>query len=85
MDHNIKNHNCIICADEFSPDTIENLSLIKINSTNFKICLKCLNNSDPSNDFEQVKKIISSYEDLLNIYSLFKEAKDILHTIDIKV
>ncbi len=57
----ITSYNCIICAEEFNPEDLQNVTLSSINVTNFKICEKCLNHSDPADDYSEVKKIVSSY------------------------
>lgn len=53
--------NCIVCAQEFEPNELHNIALSKINTTTFKVCESCLNNSDPTEDYIEVRKIINSY------------------------
>jgi len=53
--------NCIICAKEFDSDELQSLALSKINATRFKICQACLDQCDPTEDYQQVREIISSY------------------------
>jgi hypothetical protein len=53
--------NCIICAKEFDPSELHSLALSKINVTRFKICDKCLEMSDPTNDYKEACDIIESY------------------------
>ncbi len=59
--------NCIICGNEFDLDELNNSKLFKINSTTFKVCEKCFNMSDPEEDYLQVKKIVNSYLDSIEI------------------
>ena len=70
--------NCVICAQEFNPDELQNVALSRINITSFKICEACLNASDPVDDYRQVRDIIYSYIKFSQAKSLFKEARDIL-------
>lgn len=53
--------NCIICADEFNPEDLHNVKLSEINVTRFKICEKCLQHSNPDNDYKEVKDIVRTY------------------------
>ena len=53
--------NCIVCSQEFIPSELDSLALDKINITNFKVCLGCLDSSDPAEDYRQVRDIIYNY------------------------
>jgi len=75
------NTNCIVCAEEFNPDELQDVVLSTINSTRFKICQKCLEMSDPANDYKQAKDIINQYLSSTEAKSCFSEAKDILLSI----
>ncbi len=55
------NCNCIICAQEFNPNDSLSEKLSDINFTNFKICLACLEISDPTNDYSEVRDIVNTY------------------------
>jgi hypothetical protein len=70
--------NCIVCAEEFNPDELQNVALSKINITPFKVCEACLNNSDPVNDYREVKNIVNSYLKFSQAKQLFEEVSDIL-------
>jgi hypothetical protein len=76
-----QNCNCVICAIEFNPNELECVNLSKINTTNFKICKACLDNSDPANDFAQARQIVDSYLKYAEAKSLLVEAKLILEDI----
>lgn len=84
MSSNKLNQNCIICAEEFSPSSIKDLKLKKINASKYKVCLKCLESSDPNSDYEDVKKIISDYKNISNIKIIFSEVKEMISSIDIE-
>jgi hypothetical protein len=73
--------NCFICSKEFNCDQLENLALSKINETRFKVCQGCFDNSDPSDDYRQVREIISSYLWFGEAKGMLKEAKSILADI----
>jgi uncharacterized protein YpuA (DUF1002 family) len=75
------NTNCIVCADEFNPDELQNVVLSKINFTNFKICQNCLEMSDPADDYKQAKDIINQYLSTAEAKNCFSEVKDILLSI----
>lgn len=75
-------YNCIVCADEFEPDELQNVVLSKINTTPFKVCLACLNNSDPLDDYQEVKNIVNSYLKFSQAKHLFNEVQDILNSRD---
>ena len=64
-------HNCIICAEEFSSDELHSVKLSNINVTKFKICESCLNKSDPSNDYQEVKNIVRTYIEYSDIRKLY--------------
>lgn len=53
--------NCVVCALEFNPNESKNIHLAKINITKFKICESCLEISDPSDDFNEVRQIVKKY------------------------
>jgi hypothetical protein len=63
--------NCIICAEEFNPDDLHNVTLSSINVTKFKICQNCLDDSDPENDYSQVKDMLSNYLSISNNKTLW--------------
>jgi hypothetical protein len=73
--------NCFACAREFDTNDLQSLALSKINATRFKICQACLDISDPSEDYRQVREIISSYLWFSEAKGLLKEASDILDDI----
>ena len=73
--------NCIVCAEEFNLDELQSVALSKINATNFKVCQACLDQSDPADDYRQVRDIVESYLSISKARSLFREAADILATI----
>lgn len=77
----LTSHNCIVCADEFDSNELHNVKLSEINVTRFKICEKCLNLSDPSNDYQEVKNIVNDYLKLSQAKFLFAEATEILKSI----
>lgn len=70
--------NCIICSTEFSPEESDSVALAKINITNFKVCQACLDSSDPTEDYRQVRDIVYDYLKMGQAKNFFKEAKDIL-------
>lgn len=76
-----KSCNCIICAGEFNEDELYSVALSEINATKFKVCKKCLDKSDPSDDYKEVKKIVNSYLEFINARNALKEAKEILKSI----
>jgi len=73
--------NCIVCAKEFDSDELQSIALSKINVTRFKICQACLDQCDPTEDYQEVREIISSYLWFAEAKGLFKEASDILEDI----
>ena len=73
--------NCIVCAQEFNSDELQSVALSKINVTRFKICQACLDQCDPSEDYRQVKDIISSYLWMAEAKGLYKEASEILEDL----
>lgn len=75
-----ENCNCVVCADEFSPDDLQSVALSKINVTNFKVCQACLDSSDPAEDYRQVREIVSSYLKVTEAKNLFAEAHSILES-----
>lgn len=53
----MENCNCIVCAFEYNPKDMEQL---KLSSNSFLyICKNCLSKSDPSNDYKEVKSMLS--------------------------
>jgi len=72
--------NCIVCASEFDTDELYSIALSRINVTRFKVCQKCLDSSDPSDDYQEARKIVNTYLKLSEAKHLFKEAKDILNS-----
>lgn len=74
----IKNCNCIVCANEFDPEELQGIALSKINVTRFKICQACLDQSDSTDDYRQVRDIVTSYLWFSEAKSSFKEASSIL-------
>lgn len=75
---NKENCNCIVCAQEFNPDELQNVALSKINVTSFKVCEACLNSCDPMDDYREVREIITSYLKFSEAKHLFNEVKGIL-------
>lgn len=73
--------NCVICAQEFDSNELRSVALSKINVTRFKICQACLDRCDPTEDYRQVREIVSSYLWFAEARELFKEASDILEDI----
>lgn len=59
MDH--QPCNCIICAQEFDPTDLHNITLYSINITKFKVCQACFDKCDPVDDYRQAKEIINVY------------------------
>lgn len=53
--------NCIVCAHEFNEEDLHSIALSSMHVTRFKICNSCINMSDPSNDYYEVRKIVTSY------------------------
>jgi hypothetical protein len=72
--------NCIVCAQEFDPDELQNVALSKINITAFKVCEACLNSSDPVDDYREVKNIVNSYLKFAQAKHLLEEVSDILES-----
>lgn len=70
--------NCIVCAEEYSYDELQTMTLASINNTRFKICQKCLDMSNPAEDYKEAREIINAYFKLSDAKNLFKEAKSIL-------
>lgn len=73
--------NCIVCAQEFNFDELQSVALSKINVTRFKICQTCLDATDPTEDYRQVREIISSYLWFAEARGMFKEASSILEDV----
>ncbi len=72
--------NCIICANEFDPNELQNTALSRVNITNFKVCQGCFDKSDPAEDYRQVRDIVYSYLHFAQAKRQFDEAQDILDT-----
>lgn len=53
--------NCIICAEEFELNELKSVALSAVNVTRFKICEKCLNQTDPRDDYFEVRNIVNSF------------------------
>jgi hypothetical protein len=74
-------YNCIICAQEITPEPdAQSVALAKVNITNFKVCQACLDHSDPTEDYRQVREIVYDYLKFAQAKSLFQEAHDILES-----
>jgi hypothetical protein len=50
--------NCMVCSEEFEA---KDLTEILLTANDFRICSGCLSRTDPANDYEQVKNIITGY------------------------
>jgi hypothetical protein len=72
--------NCIVCAQEFDPDELQNVALSEINVTNFKVCQSCFEGSDPSEDYLAVRAIVNSYLKYSQAKNLFGQVQDILES-----
>jgi hypothetical protein len=57
----IESDNCIVCAEEFSTDELKSVALSAVNVTKFKICTTCLNQTNPQDDYREVRNIVNSY------------------------
>jgi hypothetical protein len=79
-----KSCNCIVCAKEFNPEELQSIALSKINVTRFKICLACLEQCDPAEDYRQAREIISSYLWQAEAKDFYKEASNILDDVTSK-
>ena len=77
-DLEIETCNCIVCAQEFCPSEMKDVALCKINTTQFKICEACLHDSNPENDFEQVKNIINTYVKVSSSRDYIKEINHLI-------
>lgn len=75
------NCNCIVCANEFNPEELQNVALSEINVTRFKICQSCFDMADPADDYRQARHIVKDYLNMSGVKSLFSEAKDILDSM----
>lgn len=69
--------NCLACAQEFEFDGLKS-EASSINSTHYKVCNACLENCDPSEDYKQVRDIVSSYLWFAEAKGKFAEAETIL-------
>lgn len=70
--------NCIVCAQEFDPEELQNVALSKINVTNFKVCQACFESSDPAEDYREVRSVVDSYLKFTQAKHLFGEVQEIL-------
>jgi hypothetical protein len=68
-----KSFNCIICAQEFTNDELENVSISDINITDFKICQSCINISNPEDDYNEIRKIVGAYLINSNLDKILKD------------
>lgn len=73
--------NCIVCAREFNSDELQSIALSTINKTYFKVCQACFDNSDPVDDYRQVREILSYYVGSMQAKHLFEDTKNILNSI----
>lgn len=76
--------NCNVCAKEFDSSDLRSLASFKINKSNFKICQSCLDNSDPTEDYREVRNIVNSYLKFIEVKSLFSEADEIINSLNKK-
>lgn len=53
--------NCIVCAGEFSITELKSVALSTVHVTKFKICVDCLNQSDPADDYREVRSIVNAF------------------------
>jgi hypothetical protein len=51
----------MICSEEYSVNELHGVALSAVNITRFKICNKCLEQTDPADDYRQVREIVSNY------------------------
>jgi len=58
--------NCIVCGEEFNCDELKSISLSAVNVTKFKICVSCLDESNPVDDYRQVRDIVTAYMNFSN-------------------
>lgn len=72
--------NCMVCAEEFDPNTFQSEALSVINATHFKVCQSCLDSSDPAEDYRQVRNVVNSYLKLSTAKNLFIEVHSILES-----
>lgn len=79
-----KSCNCIVCAKEFDLEDLQSVALSKINVTRFKICQGCLDQSDPAEDYRQVREIIGSYLWFGEAKTAYAEASEILEDVTSK-
>lgn len=56
--------NCIVCAEEYPVNELKSVALSTVCVTKFKICVNCLNKSDPADDYRSVRQIVNAYLDL---------------------
>jgi hypothetical protein len=61
---NLNSDNCMVCGKEYLTKELR-----FIIACNFKLCDSCLAMSDPANDYNQVKKILSGYLKLSQVVS----------------
>lgn len=77
----LRSCNCIVCANEFNPDELQNVALSKVNITSFKICEACLNMSDPAEDYREAREIVYSYLKFTETKLIFSEVQDIINSV----
>jgi transcription elongation factor Elf1 len=70
--------NCIVCGKEFTEDELQSVTLSKVNVTRFKICQVCLDRSNPEDDYNEAKRIISVYLDSVQAKHLLEGSGDIV-------
>ena len=70
--------NCFVCSKEFDWNDLQSVALSKINVTRFKICQNCLDSCDPTEDYKEVRNIISSWLWFNEAKGMLKEAKEII-------
>lgn len=81
MKKSYHNVNCSICAVEFNLSELKSLASNKLNSTSFKICERCVDRSNPADDYRQAKEIAAMYLSDKETKLLFKEALGILNSL----
>lgn len=71
-------YNCCVCSGEFNLDDLQSQASSIINQTRFKICQACIDVSDPTQDYDQVRKIVSQYLWSAEATDQFNQANQIL-------
>lgn len=72
------NCNCVICAAECDSAELHSIALSTFSVTPFKICQACLNQSDPADDYKQVRSIVNSYLNISEVKKSFNDVHEIL-------